>query len=97
MSQALVRLERLLPSLLMATGVMLLTVGALSYAPTSLTASRTASPVTGDPLFSGTGTLPSPTPASSTIELAALADTRPVHLVTTPGRRVTRPNCIPGH
>jgi hypothetical protein len=64
MSQALVRLERLLPTLLMASGVMLLTVGALSYAPASLTAARTASPAAGDPLFGGPGSLSSPAPSA---------------------------------
>jgi hypothetical protein len=64
MSQALVRLERLLPSLLMASGVMLLTVGALSFAPASSTPSRSPTAAPGDPLFGGPGTTSSAAPSA---------------------------------
>jgi hypothetical protein len=50
MSHAFRRLEQLLPTLVMASGVMLLTVGALAFAPPR-PATPPASPAAGDPLF----------------------------------------------
>jgi Sortase domain len=69
MPRLIERLDRLLPPLLMASGVMLLTAGALSYAPSSFGSQPTGSPIGGgDPLFSALpatsapGASPTPTP-----------------------------------
>ena len=64
MTRLIDALDRLLPSLLMATGVMLLTAGALSYAPSSFGGQPSAPAIGGgDPLFSSP---PSAIPAPST-------------------------------
>jgi hypothetical protein len=63
MARLIDRLDRLLPPLLMASGVMLLSAGALSYAPSSFGSQPTGTPLGGgDPLFSG---VPAPSASSS--------------------------------
>ena len=67
MSRLIVLLDRLLPSLLMASGVMLLAAGALTYSPSALsgTAATPAGGGAGDPLFASPQALQSTTPQPS--------------------------------
>ena len=75
MSRLIVSLDRVLPSLLMASGVMLLAAGALAYSPSPLngTAGAPAGGGAGDPLFAASpavqSTWPQPTAADSPIAI----------------------------
>lgn len=75
MSRLIESLDRLLPSLLMASGVMLLAAGALAYAPATPngTPASPAGGAAGDPLFASSvpvqSALPQPTAAGSPIDI----------------------------
>lgn len=75
MSRLIESLDRLLPSLLMASGIMLLAAGALAYAPSAPNgaAASPAGGVAGDPLFASSvplqSAVPQPTAAGSPIDM----------------------------
>ncbi len=62
MKRGVVGLEGLLPAIVMASGVALLTAGLLAYAPSAFGDASTPRPAAGDPLFGGVSSGPNGSP-----------------------------------
>jgi hypothetical protein len=99
MNRSVTLLDRVLPSMLMAAGVMLLTVGAISYAPSNFGGAPSASPIGGgDPLFMALPQAPTISPggestarpAATPIEIGPSPSPRPSSSSDTPVGIATR-------
>ena len=85
MARLIASLDRFLPSFLMAMGVMLLTAGALSYAPSSFGHQPTPTPLGGgDPLFTALPASPAAVATATPIEIGPSPSPVPSVLATGP-------------